>query len=805
MIGQVAEARPLDRGMGVAVARRTVFRKDEVTKEFIEHDMGQVADRVSEGNITLGGMFINKDEKIRLRNSIARGALITSGRHLQHGDNTQHKRNMELFSNCSTAAASFSKFYLLLNGSGVGRSYDDSLMVVDWDYAPKLELALHWDHKDYPDTPEKLTQFGIEFGIVPFGTAPEDVENMGEIVKLRDRVIPHTSMTAWGQQEDYWESERGDVVYYRVADSREGWARALEIYETMAFQKRHNHLLILDFSLVREKGAPIAGMQNRPASGPLSIMRGFYNIQEYVVGQCMELWRQAMHVDHYFSVEVQVGGARRAARMSTKYYLDSGIFDFIRIKSDNGLWTSNNSVMVDTEFWEAVARVQANIDSQMGVVEDFQVAVARAGTAFDVRCYRIFEAVTESMYVNGEPGFINADKLVSSGPKPIYMNGEDFGSERYQAKIAVDLLREVSRRAANMKYPYITNPCGEIVLHAGGGYCVLSDWSGVGACPYNFIEKPAGFADIGEIQEWDFNVEEAVRLSVRFLMRVNLMDSLYKKEVQRTNRIGVSPTGLHEYAWARFGYGFRDLIDEEKSKEFWLHLRNLSDAAKHESLEYAKTLGVEAPHTVTTIKPAGTTSKLYGLSEGAHLPARRQYIRWVQFRGQRLPDGSWPADADPLLAQYEAKGYPVRELQTFDGMSIVGFPTVPLISRLGLNGDLVTASEATPEEQYQWVRLLEKYWIGEDRGNQVSYTLKVYTNEHDLADFRRIVLKNQPTVRCVSVMPSLPDHEMGYEYLPEEEVSIERFEEIVANIEDSDLQEDVDLDTLLCASGACPL
>ena len=31
-------------------------------------------------------------------------------------------RNMEVFTNCATAIASFAKFYLLLNGSGVGRS-----------------------------------------------------------------------------------------------------------------------------------------------------------------------------------------------------------------------------------------------------------------------------------------------------------------------------------------------------------------------------------------------------------------------------------------------------------------------------------------------------------------------------------------------------------------------------------------------------------------------------------------------------------------------------------------------------------
>ena len=53
-----------------------------------------------------------------------------SGRHLQHGDTNQSERNMEVFTNCATAPASFILFYLLLNGSGVGRTYDNDMMIV---------------------------------------------------------------------------------------------------------------------------------------------------------------------------------------------------------------------------------------------------------------------------------------------------------------------------------------------------------------------------------------------------------------------------------------------------------------------------------------------------------------------------------------------------------------------------------------------------------------------------------------------------------------------------------------------------
>ena len=45
-------------------------------------------------------------------------------------------------------------------------------------------------------------------------------------------------------------------------------------------------------------------------------------------------------------------------------------------------------------------------------------------------------------------------------------------------------------------------------------------------------------------RDWDARVEAAVRLGVRFLIRVNRMDALYAAEVARTNRIGIGPTGL---------------------------------------------------------------------------------------------------------------------------------------------------------------------------------------------------------------------------------------------------------------------
>ena len=775
--------RPLDAGMGVAVARRTVFRPEDA------ECFGRVADRVAEGNMSLLGRphgARDAVERARLRNAIATGALITSGRHLQHGDARQASRNMEVFTNCATAIASFSKFYLLLNGSGVGRAYDDALVSVDWAGAPDVLLHLSPDHADFPRDRAGLHRFATEFALLPWGAGPADLD---------EDAIRRFIATEWIASPD---AVPAGAIRHAVEDSREGWAKAMEHLESLAFEGARGRTLVLDFSAIRPRGAPIGGMQGRPASGPLSLMRAFMAIRRDVIapardGRLAEPWEQAMLVDHHLSVEVQVGGARRAARMATKNWRDPGILRFIRSKSEGGLWTANNSVMVDAAFWRGV-----------------QAARARSARPEDLHALQVFEEATRCAFVNGEPGFINGDMLEDhrtgrAREKPVHHDGRDVRSARYQVDHAAPLLADLSRRAAEAHFPCTTNPCGEIVLHVTGGYCVIADFAPLLACPVDPATVLPGIMPDALAAEWDNRVEDAVRLGVRFLMRANAMDALYAEEVRRTNRMGIGPTGLHEWAWARFGLSFDDLLDEDRAAPFWDALARFSDAAKDEADAYADELGRVRPFTVTTVKPAGTTSKLFGLTEGAHLPARRQYLRWVQFKGARDEAGDWHADADPLLADYESRGYPVRELRSFPGMSVVGFPTLPLIQRLGLGDRLKTAPEASPEQQYRWLSLMERHWIGAERGNQISYTLKVYTDRHDLDAFRDILLAHQPQVRCCAVLPSAPDSALGYEYLPEEEVDEDAFQAIVAAIRDPALHEALDMAHLACAGGACPI
>lgn len=750
-------ARDFEPKMGQAVAERTILRR---MADRSWETWGDVARRVALGNVEIMKNLDNYDAKAAcdefevLRRHIAKATILMSGRHLQHGDVSESDRNLEIFTNCSTSATSFALFLLLMSGSGVGRCYDDDMILVDWDNAPNLRCVLSHEHADFD------------------WSAHESVRD---------------ALHKYGKNSKH-------TVWFEVPDSREGWAQALEVWETMTFEKIHkDRVLVLDFSKVRPKGSPIRGMQDRPASGPVPVMNAFLKVAG-LKGSCMPPWKQAMYVDHYFSECVLVGGARRSARMSVKYWKEPDIIEFIQIKRpvefegltleevvalrkiqrfDSFLWSSNNSVLVDKEFWDCIN----------GTCTD-RLLIKHAK--------KVWRAVTACSYGDGtgEPGLINIDRLAWNGEGfQDHIKEGWFGSNKYQPQENTEIyLKHLARRASKKKYPLLVNPCGEILLSVLGAFCTIAD-----VVPFH--------ADTLE------EIEEAFRLATRALIRVNTLDSIYKGEVKRTNRIGVAMTGVHEFAWKFFRAGFRDLVNPDfsgvnflgkdqpdpriRAAEFWRTLRRFNRAVEDEAVSYSAALGVVAPHTRVTIKPSGTVSKLFGLTEGWHLPSMAFYLRWVQFR-----------IGDPLVEEYQKNGYPVRELKQYKNTVIVGFPTAPALASIMPPDKMVTAGQATPEEQYTWLHLGEDYWLGHEGGNQISYTLKYDPEKVDFKHFCAMIKKHQPTIRCCSVLPQ--EDESSYEYMPEEAISKGDYEALLRAIE-VELDEEVDKVHVDCPNGSCPI
>lgn len=649
------------------------------------------------------------------------GVIPLSGRHLQHGDENQKDKIGEIFTNCSSAMFSFVKFWLLLKGSGVGRCYDADICRVNWDNMPEVRFVME--------------------GPEPDGTGGHpDYEDWIE-----------TKQAALHK----YDSESEDVRWFEVEDSAEGWVKVVEILETAAYQEKHRHkLFIFDFSLVRERGAPIKGQQGRPSSGPVPFIKSLHRVVS-IRGAGMKPWKQAMFVDHFLSSCVAVGGIRRSARIAVKNWRERDIFEFIDIKRGGWLYTANNTVGVDKEFWEL------------------------AQTPAPSHARRVFEAMCSASYFDktGEPAFLNLDKLSWSDEGIDNITPENYvgslGKELLKLHPrTIEMIGKTLERAKQKPYPVMVNPCGEIVFAVYGAYCIVGD-----LC----------LANAASLDE----AIDGARLTSKALMRVNTMPFLYKAEVDRTDRIGTGLTGIFEFAYKFFKYTFFDLLDEAKSQDFWNFVARMREEVRIAVTEYAEELGVAVPHTWLTMKPSGTISKVMSCTEGGHIPPYAYFLRWVQY----------PKN-DPAVEAHRKRGYPVKDVShQYKDHVVVGFPTkMPIADLMG--DDVVTMGDVTPEDQYRWLELLEKYWLGDGENNQISYTLKYDPTQVDYLDYMEIIKTNQSKVRACSIMPQIDSS--AYAYLPEEAISREEYESLVASIKRFN-KEGYDAARLECENNHCPI
>lgn len=699
---------------------------EERIREVVDGNFSIIADPSS----LVSDASYNKTMELALK-----GVLPFSGRHMQHGDLTQSERSMEVFTNCSTACFSFMLFYLLLNGSGVGRDYSSESCRVNWDFMPNFRVVLNGGSANDGD--------------VAKGSHPDFYKAMKEF---------DATFEALRDAKHKYDSDSEEVRWIKVRDSREGWAEVLAILETAAFHKNHkDDLFIFDFSEVREEGAEIKGMQDRPAQGPIPLMRALCKVAT-VKGAGMKPWKQALFIDHYVASCVVMGNVRRAARMSTKYWKDRDVIEFIDIKRGGFLWSSNNSITVDEEFWR-----EAN---------DPRPSHAR----------RVFEAAVGAAYFDqtGEPGFINVDKLNQNRTGMENITASNFicssmksGKHLQLHRRTYEMIDNVLEVMKSKVYPFITNPCGEIALAVYGGYCIIGN-----IC----------LAHCDTLQE----ARDAAAMLPQFLIRVNMMDAIYKSEVIRTNRIGVGITGIHEFAWKHFNANFHNLI-EGKATKFWSFIRELRTIAETSAAAYAENNNMEVPHTVTMVAPNGTISKVMNCTEGGHLPSVLHQMRWVTF-----------PKSGPKWKEYESKGYPVKDIShQYQGAVVVGFPRRQPILDIMPAEVTRTANGVSISDHFKWLELLEASWIGSSgENNQISYTINYNPKEVNFNEFMDMILKYQPRVKCCTVMPV--GETSAYAYIPEEPISEEHYWEVKNRIEAVE-REAYNESELLCEGGVCPI
>lgn len=691
---------------------------------------------VVQGNLSLAdriGVPVSDTMRTDTMRLALEGVIPFSGRHLQHGDLEQSAKVAELFANCATAMFSWAVFLLLMKGAGVGRDYSSGLCWVNWDNMPDCRFVLAG-----PDHTGK-------------GGHPDYEEWIETVEEARHK----------------YDAESEGVRWFEVDDSAEGWAKVVMIIETAAFHGNNkNTVFVFDFSKVRRKGSPLMGQQGRPASGPVPYIRALHRVAS-IKNAGFKPWKQALFIDHYLASCVVAGGVRRSARMAIKSWRDRDVIEFIDIKRGGFLWSANNSIAVDKEFWTH----------------------ARSPKPSFAR--RVYEAAGGSSYWDntGEPGFFNVDLINEHNDNLDSINEDTYISEVFAKRMGgihtktKQMFAYFLDKAKQHWYRMIPNPCGEVPLAIWGGYCFIGD------------------VNLAFVKILD-DALLAARCLAAALVRVNTMPCMYEAEVKRTNRIGVSLTGIIEFAWRHFKLGFKDLIGRYdgsglwtlgyQAQQFWQFIERLRFWAEEAGVVEAKRYGLTSPATTTIIKPNGTVSKVLFVTEGANLPANRHYVRWVMMPKQ-----------DPRVDAYQRSGYPVKDVSfQYSDTVVVGFPTcLPIINEMP-EDKTTTAGEATIAEHYRWLQLLENAWLGYDRRNgQISYTLKWRKTDVTYEQYMQAILQYQPTVRACTLMPEMEQDESAYAYVPEEPVTRDEYVGLVESIRT--LEEVYEGDALICASGAC--
>lgn len=298
------------------------------------------------------------------------------------------------------------------------------------------------------------------------------------------------------------------------------------------------------------------------------------------------------------------------------------------------------------------------------------------------------------------------------------------------------------------------NPCAEIALGDGE------------SCNLATIFLP----NVESLEQF----KEISRLLYMLQKQVTKLSYPYEKTskiVQKNARLGQSVTGILQ-------------CSEEKIS--WLS--KVYEYLKDYDKKYSKERGWSPSVRLTTVQPSGTLSLLPGVTPGIHPAFAPYYIRRVRF-----------SSVDPLVSACKKRGYKVVWDVGLDGREdhtryVVEFPCE---SPKGS----VLASQMSAIEQLEWVKAMQTEWAD----NAVSVT--VYYRKEELPQIKEWLSKYYDnSIKSVSFLLHV-DH--NFPLPPYEEISEEKYRELIANIDFSvPLQEtatnfEIDLDN--CATGACPI
>ena len=311
------------------------------------------------------------------------------------------------------------------------------------------------------------------------------------------------------------------------------------------------------------------------------------------------------------------------------------------------------------------------------------------------------------------------------------------------------------------------NPCAEILL-GNKSFCNLSE------------------VDVGKFRDDSDGLFRAIYLIARANYRqtlVNLDDGILQRTWHENNEYlrlcGVGLTGI-----AR-----RSDLSEYDYKQ-------LKNIAVHGAYSMADELGTQRPKNVTTIKPSGTLSKIMDTTEGCHKPEGKYIFNNVNFSVN-----------DPMVSRLREAGYRVVANPVDEHNVIITFPV--MWDDIRFDVDVYSKEKDRYVNMESAVQQLDRYKFLMDTYVEQNCSITISYNEDEVPLVIDWLKHNWSSYVGVSFLPRMSDEEKaGYEYLPQQVVHKEAYDEYVSQLSPVDWEKTVGIHELEddeCAQGVCPV
>ena len=308
-----------------------------------------------------------------------------------------------------------------------------------------------------------------------------------------------------------------------------------------------------------------------------------------------------------------------------------------------------------------------------------------------------------------------------------------------------------------------TNPCSEIILRSNQ-FCNLSEVVVRADDTLATLKKKVETAAIiGTLQ--------ATLTDFRYLR------NLWKRNTEEEALLGLSLTGIMDHPVIG--------VSSDKTAQW---LEELKLVAIKTNKKWAEKLGINQSVAITCVKPSGTVSQLVDSASGIHPRFSKHYIRRVR------------SDAKDPLAQFmSTAGFPVEQDTMSPASLVYSFPVKsPRTS--------TTVKQVGAMQQLALWKTYQNSWC------EHKPSITVYYTDDEFLQVAQWIWDNFDICSGISLLP-VSDH--VYQQAPYEDISAEKYKELVAempkDVDWSDLEQyEMEDNTtgsqeLACVGGACEI